>query len=95
MVYSAGMCPVCADSGALIFAINIASGDPFVLCPSCGVAWSNPDDARTVDTVYSIKEFATEGFRMATRSEIETAGWDSYVTHTYRDDEWPIESLNQ
>src|SRR5712691_696203 len=91
MVYSAGNCPVCMDSGALLFVVSLSSNELLVFCPSCGVAWSHPDQARQVDTVYSIGQLAPRGFRIAALSEIKRAGLEERVTATHGDNEWPIE----
>jgi hypothetical protein len=79
MSYSAGDCPICADSGALLFGIALSTDQLFVFCPACGVAWKHPEQAMRVDTVYPVKRFAPNGFRFAKLPEIQEAGLEEFV----------------
>jgi hypothetical protein len=68
-MFSAGDCPVCGDSGALIALISNATGTVIVFCPLCEVAWDEPPNGR-VDTVWTLKELAPRGAALAKRQQL-------------------------
>jgi hypothetical protein len=69
-VFSAGDCPVCADSGALIGLVSTATGAVVLFCPLCETSWDQrPNDGR-VDTVLSLGDVAPTGTVLAKRSQI-------------------------
>lgn len=72
--FSAGDCPVCADSGAAIFVKAEEAGAIFWACPACGCAWAEPPAANTVDSISPPTMFASSGFRVATWQDIGRAG---------------------
>lgn len=64
-VYTAGDCPVCADSGSLLCVRSIATGEFALFCPLCETAWKErPVDGR-VDTILSLEEVAPRGISPA------------------------------
>jgi hypothetical protein len=78
-LYSAGDCPVCADSGADIFLIRVSDGGVFAGCPLCGCAWTSPPDPFVLDSINPPVFFAPNGFRVATRDEIDAAGLGALI----------------
>jgi hypothetical protein len=69
-IYSAGACPVCADSGALILLKASGSGAMLFLCPLCGVAWSEPPLDRQLDEITPLESLAPNGVSLPTASEV-------------------------
>jgi hypothetical protein len=74
-LYSAGDCPVCADSGAVLLLKAQGSGRLFVFCPLCGVAWPEPPIARRLDTIFALTRFAPAGVVLPTVEEAMSIGF--------------------
>lgn len=68
-IYSAGDCPVCADSGAMLLLKARGSGRMFFFCPLCGVAWPHPPRAAQLDSVFGLTNFAPSGVVLPTLEE--------------------------
>ena len=79
MVYSAGDCPVCFDSSALLFVIAKVTNTLLVHCPSCGAVWKHPEDAAASKYYLGVKDLAPGGIRSATLREIRVGGMASLV----------------
>jgi len=70
---------VCASAGSAIF-MKARVGDViFFACPECGCAWANPPVPFQVDTIDRPISFAPDGFRTATRQEIDAAGLSTLI----------------
>ena len=85
MIYSAGPCAVCFDSGDALFVRAIDTGKIFFLCPSCGCAWAEPPTAGEVETIDPPEVFAPAGFTLATKADIHTARWVDRIAIEYPD----------
>jgi hypothetical protein len=87
MVYSAGDCPVCFDSSALLLVVATGTKKLLVHCPSCGAVWKSPKDASDSKYYLGIADLAPAGMRSATMQEIQEGGmaqfvvgpWDGYT----------------
>ncbi len=68
-LYSAGPCPICSDHGAAIYVRARQSGVIFLLCPSCGVAWTGqaPSNVRDFKTP---RQMAPDGVALPGFEEI-------------------------
>ena len=67
-LYSAGNCPICADSGALLCLKEIESGRLLFFCPTCGVAWRGPD-YWPIGEILRVEDLAPKGVTLPTSSE--------------------------
>ena len=85
-MYSVGDCSICAGGGAAVVVAPIPAGDLFFACPACGCAWSEPPVAHVVDTIDPATSFAPQGFRLASREEIERAGLTHLIVAEYSGD---------
>jgi hypothetical protein len=74
-LFSAGDCPTCADSGAVILLKSRGSGLTFFLCPMCGVAWQEPPSITQLDTVFELAKFAPDGVVLPTAEEASETGF--------------------
>ncbi len=84
---SLGLCPICADAGAVIVMARVDTGVLFFACPGCGCAWKAPPTAPNVDSINEPKELAPGGFRLASKAEVlvsklRVADWDAGRDHT-------------
>ena len=84
-IYSAGDCPVCFDSGAVIVLMRTDTHRSVFLCPLCGVAWNQPPPPTQLHSVASLKELAPNGVALPTAEEARATGLP-LVELTY--DEW-------
>jgi hypothetical protein len=73
-MFSAGDCSVCASAGAAIFLTSVRDRSVFFACAECGCAWTRPPAPFLVDTADPPITFAPDGFRIASREEIDAAG---------------------
>jgi hypothetical protein len=73
-LFSAGNCPVCADSGTLLYVWSHATRRVVLFCPLCEVAWIEPPDENRVDTVSSLDEIAPQGIRLPSENEVQRSG---------------------
>jgi len=73
-LFSAGDCPVCADSGTLLYVWSLGASHVILFCPLCEVAWSEPPGESKVDTVTSLDEMAPQGIRLPSEDEVEQSG---------------------
>src|SRR5678815_4377075 len=78
-LYSAGDCPVCADSGAVLCLKTAQSGRLIFFCTGCGVAWWTPPPVRTLDEINSLKNLAPEGVRFPSDLEVLDSGFDLFL----------------
>lgn len=75
-LFTAGNCPVCADSGTLLCVWSIVTTRVILFCPLCEVAWQDvPKDGR-IDTVHALDDLAPGGIRLATETEVRSFGLD-------------------
>ena len=68
VLYSAGECPVCLDSGAVI-ALCGSHGLIF-FCPLCEVAWDRPPVPRQLDSMLTLGDLSATRPRLPTDEEI-------------------------
>ena len=73
-IYSAGDCPVCADSGAVLLLKAHGSAAMLFFCPLCGVAWREAPFRRRLDTVSSLTDLAPSGAALPTVEEAVSTG---------------------
>ena len=73
-LFSAGECPVCADSGTLLYVWSLAGSRVILFCPLCEVAWGEPPGESQVETITSLDEMAPEGIRLPSEDEVEQSG---------------------
>lgn len=72
-LFSAGDCPVCFDSGALVCLVSRDSGAIILFCPLCETAWPDrPKDGR-VDTIYELAELAPAGVSLPTAEALASS----------------------
>jgi hypothetical protein len=74
-IHSAGDCPVCADSGALILLKASGLGKIILFCPLCGVAWREPPADRQLDEISTLESLAPNGVTLPTSSEALATGF--------------------
>jgi hypothetical protein len=74
-IYSAGDCPVCADSGAVVLLKARGSGRFFFVCPLCEVAWAEPPPPNQLDAILNRRLFAPEGAVLPTPGEASSTGF--------------------
>lgn len=85
-LHSAGDCPVCADSGALLCVESIASSTVILFCPSCGTAWDEPPIEGRIDAVRSLQEVAPSGIALPSNDALERFAASSPIE--VNADEW-------
>lgn len=90
MMYSAGDCPVCSNSGALLFVMGAAGGRVLTYCPACGCAWKHPSDAELPRDAGGLDSFGLRRVRAATRAEIDAAGLGGLVVAQHGDDDFDL-----
>jgi hypothetical protein len=76
---SAGDYSVCRDAGDVAFVRKRASDEFFFVCPDCGCAWPEPPTPGVADTIDPPEALAPQGWMIATRGEILTAGLHSLI----------------
>ena len=74
-IYSAGDCPVCADSGAVLLLRAVGSGRMFFFCPLCGVAWPEPPVDQRLDSIATLTALAPGGVALPTIEEALSSGF--------------------
>jgi hypothetical protein len=87
VIFSAGDCPVCFDSSALLLIVTKDTHRLLVHCPSCGAVWTRPEDAAASKYYLGVSDLAPGGMRGATLQEIQEGGmakfvvgpWDGYT----------------
>jgi hypothetical protein len=72
-LFSAGECPICAASGAILFVKSVSSGRIFFLCPVCGVAWHDCPGPFTVNSVQAPTDIAPYGIELPNKNDLEQA----------------------
>lgn len=85
-LHSAGDCPVCADSGALLCVESIANGSVILFCPLCGTAWDEPPIEGRVDAVHSLHEVAPSGIALPSNDALK--GFAAHSPVEIDNDEW-------
>ena len=99
-LFSAGHCPVCIDTGALICVWSLSERRVILLCPSCGVCWSNQVEYEGVEVWQSIYIAAPGGIRLPTELEAQASGvgpvweaetefWWQFIKEHFVDPELP------
>ena len=88
MMHSAGDCPTCFDSGALLFVVSTDSGLVLAYCPACGCAWRDPREALEATSFQGLDDFGVSEVRGATRAEIAAAGSGDMIVRD--EDDWPL-----
>ena len=86
MTLSAGYCPVCSITGTLVFLVAHDTHRVFIACNMCEAAWKTPAPVEGWDK--SIRDFAPQGFRQATLSEVADAGQDMGLVQRVSDDQF-------
>lgn len=69
-LYSAGECPICIDSGALLVLKAVGAGGLILFCPVCGVAWRSPPPPNRVDEILTADLLAPEGVELPTSVDV-------------------------
>jgi hypothetical protein len=87
-IYSAGECPVCADSGAVLLLKAHGSERMFFLCPLCGVSWPEPPSGQQLETVFNLTTFAPTGVLLPTADEALRTGFS--LDEVSFDDWYPL-----
>lgn len=87
-ILSAGECPVCYGSGALIVLYDRLSAKPVFFCPSCGTAWLDPPLDMRVDEIASLRDRAPGGVRMPRLDEVDTLTQAGLHLEDVTGDEW-------
>lgn len=77
----------------VVFAKSLGSGQVFAVCTSCGCAWFEPQHeswevGNLGNCVIDPKEYAPEGFVLATQDEIQQAGFDSLIVAIQDGEQW-------
>lgn len=75
LIYSAGDCPVCSNSGAVLLLKASDSGNLFFFCPICGVGWRDPPRPWELDEVTELAQFAPNGATLPTTAEARATGY--------------------
>lgn len=84
MSYSAGRdCPICFDSSDIVFLKNTSTNQVFFACYACGCAWSKPPAEDEEFDILEPKDFAPEGFELASLSDIESANLKELISYEY------------
>ena len=91
MIYSAGDCPVCSDSGALLLVTGASGGRVLTYCPACGCTWKHPSDAALPRDAGGLDSFGLRHVRAATMAEIDAAGLRASVRTRHGDMVPPVE----
>lgn len=73
-LYSAGDCPVCADSGAVLLLKTVGAEQMILFCPLCGVAWREPPADRRLDEINALEDLAPHGVILPTQPEAMSTG---------------------
>lgn len=74
-IFSAGDCPVCADSGVVLLLKVVGSERMVLFCPLCGVAWRAPPAERRLEQVETLQDLAPGGVTLPTSSEAMATGF--------------------
>lgn len=74
-IYSAGDCPVCADSGALLLLKAIGTDQLLIFCPMCGIAWRKPPVPYHLDEILTVDTLAPEGVVLPTAEDIRRCSY--------------------
>jgi len=86
VVHSAGDCPTCLNSGALLLMIGNPGTRLVVYCPSCGCAWESLDQAKRGMPIASLRDLRISHIRPATRGEVEGAGIGGSIVESHDGD---------
>jgi hypothetical protein len=73
-LYSAGECPVCPGSGALLYLKAVRVDAFFFFCPLCGCAWARPPAA--VDEINPLRDFAPDGISLPLDTDAASSGYN-------------------
>ena len=88
--YTAAPCPFCGEYGQLRF-WRCPGGQVIVVCDECNALFRSPELVGEFDAITDPRSpdwwspklgcaVAGPGSRYATRSEVVTAGWESYIS---------------
>jgi tetratricopeptide (TPR) repeat protein len=81
------VCPI--GCGSVVFLKSIESGQIFVHCVDCGLAWDKPPTRQVADICEDIPEtFAPAGIEFPSREEIEAAGFGGYIAAERQDEDY-------
>lgn len=72
-LYSAGECPVCADSGALLVLKALGTARLFLFCPLCGVAWREPPIPNHLEEILTPAALAPDGVELPSVDDVQRA----------------------
>jgi hypothetical protein len=84
-IYSAGDCPVCADSGALLLLKAIGTARVFFFCPLCGVAWREPPMPHHLDEILTPAALAPDGVELPSVDEVRQGAFKGVVQVSWND----------
>jgi hypothetical protein len=73
-LFSAGDCPVCSDSGAVLLLKAVGTDQIIFYCPLCGVAWDEAPKSHYLDEIEPLETFAPAGVTLPTASEAKATG---------------------
>ena len=88
VIFSAGDCPVCSKMGAMLFVKAAETGMIFFLCPMCGTAWKTPPKSSVVDEIGDPKQISPEGVELASKEDIEDAGFADVIVSGVPAQDW-------
>jgi hypothetical protein len=77
--FTAGDCPVCADSGALLCVTSLPSGKLILFCPLCETAWDQRPVEGRIDSVMSLQEAAPGGISLPSADEVQMSALGPFV----------------
>lgn len=93
MIYVVGNCPICGEASPVILARTASTCRYFTFCGACGVAWPEvPGD--TVDSLYSVRDFAPDGIQLPTREELRRNNLEHLIVQEFSSQEWWIDLGN-
>jgi hypothetical protein len=84
-IYSAGECPVCADSGALLLLRAIGTARVFFFCPLCGVAWREPPMPNHLEEILTPAAVAPDGVELPSVDEVRHGVFQGVVEVSWND----------
>ena len=78
-LYSAGECPVCSDSGALLLLKTTGTARLFLFCPVCGVAWRERPMPYHVQEILTLAELAPDGVELPSLEDVQEAALEGVM----------------
>lgn len=69
-LFTAGNCPVCSDSGALLCLRSLHDGQLVLFCPLCETAFRERPNDHELDAILTLDEVAPTGIGLPTKDEV-------------------------